>query len=412
MARKKGRSVSDVSRYTAPSTGPSAFGQDDFDDRPMSGISFFLVTLTVFLAIGAAAVVFGTRSIEATLATNSMRALSAEFPNVTVEVQGTEVMLSGRYVDQDPQRAFDLVRNVQGVTAVEGNIWPISTDELGDAAAKSGAFRASWIDGVLTASGRLSTQERLDFLELTLSQKVAPQGEQPSAETPLVGFDISAVSVDETLVDESAWFAPSLELLLATVASVTEGSFVADAANGLLQVSGEVEDRDVKDELHAKGEATILAIGFEQFTPGILVPDTGPTIEEVVAVQEELNEVILDQVVEFEVKSFELTEAGRALLDEVAATLEKAPDVLVLIEGHTDDRGSDEENQILSEDRARTVLNYLASKGLARERFQTIGYGETRPIESNDTAEGRARNRRIEFTAQFDNVQDAGEGDG
>ena len=71
----------------------------------------------------------------------------------------------------------------------------------------------------------------------------------------------------------------------------------------------------------------------------------------------------------------------------------------MLIAGHTDDRGSADANQLLSEQRANAVLEYLIQRGQDPARFDTIGYGETQPIASNDTAEGRARNRRIEFTA-------------
>jgi len=69
----------------------------------------------------------------------------------------------------------------------------------------------------------------------------------------------------------------------------------------------------------------------------------------------------------------------------------------VRIAGHTDSRGSDEYNQRLSEARAKSVYEYLISQGISADRLSYIGYGESRPIDTNDTEEGRQNNRRVEL---------------
>ena len=90
---------------------------------------------------------------------------------------------------------------------------------------------------------------------------------------------------------------------------------------------------------------------------------------------------------------------SRRLLDQVASVLNKQPDIKkVRIEGHTDDRGGDEFNQRLSERRAEAVRDYLIDRGVAPERLEAVGHGESNPIEDNGTARGRAANRRVEFT--------------
>jgi len=101
--------------------------------------------------------------------------------------------------------------------------------------------------------------------------------------------------------------------------------------------------------------------------------------------------------VEFKTNSAELREESHAVLDEVVASLKAQPDVRVRVEGHTDDRGKDSYNLTLSQQRALSVVNYLASKGVDRERLEYEGYGETRPQLEGTTAEARARNRRVEF---------------
>jgi outer membrane protein OmpA-like peptidoglycan-associated protein len=85
-------------------------------------------------------------------------------------------------------------------------------------------------------------------------------------------------------------------------------------------------------------------------------------------------------------------------LDKVVQFMKDNPTVKVEIGSHTDDVGSDEYNMVLSQKRAQSAVNYLVSKGIAKTRLVPKGYGETRPIASNDDEnEGRELNRRTEF---------------
>jgi len=85
-------------------------------------------------------------------------------------------------------------------------------------------------------------------------------------------------------------------------------------------------------------------------------------------------------------------------LDELATIMQEDPTLLLDIEGHTDDVGSDESNLKLSQQRADAAKQYLVKKGISEERMTTIGYGESKPIAPNTTAEGRSKNRRIVLT--------------
>lgn len=86
------------------------------------------------------------------------------------------------------------------------------------------------------------------------------------------------------------------------------------------------------------------------------------------------------------------------VLDDVARTLAEYNQTIVEVAGHTDSVGTDAYNQTLSVQRAQSVANYLMGKGLMRDRFIVTGAGESRPIASNETEEGRAQNRRVEIT--------------
>ncbi len=99
----------------------------------------------------------------------------------------------------------------------------------------------------------------------------------------------------------------------------------------------------------------------------------------------------------FPVGSFAIQPRFQSTLREVAQTLKIGNRTYVDVLGHTDSSGSDAANQALSVSRAQAVANYLRSRGVVAARVAVKGYGETAPIASNDSEEGRAQNRRIEI---------------
>ena len=107
--------------------------------------------------------------------------------------------------------------------------------------------------------------------------------------------------------------------------------------------------------------------------------------------------MIILQGINFEFDSAQLTKESEDRLDGAVSTLQKNPDVMVDIEGHTDSTGAEEYNLGLSQRRADTVKAHLISHGISEDRLTTTGKGEMDPLVSNDTREGKAKNRRIEF---------------
>ncbi len=118
-----------------------------------------------------------------------------------------------------------------------------------------------------------------------------------------------------------------------------------------------------------------------------------------VAAQEQtvLDATLANRIIEFEPGSSVLRPAGRNILDEMAATLLKLGAKKVEVIGHTDSQGARDTNVVLSLARADAVRSYLANKGVAPSLISTSGSGPDRPVAGNDTPDGRARNRRIEF---------------
>jgi outer membrane protein OmpA-like peptidoglycan-associated protein len=99
--------------------------------------------------------------------------------------------------------------------------------------------------------------------------------------------------------------------------------------------------------------------------------------------------------VNFATNSAAIDPASAVVLDVAAEQLVARKGVRVVVEGHTDSTGSDAYNQALSQRRADSVLEYLVRKGVPAGRLSARGFGESNPIASNDTAEGRALNRRV-----------------
>jgi OOP family OmpA-OmpF porin len=122
-------------------------------------------------------------------------------------------------------------------------------------------------------------------------------------------------------------------------------------------------------------------------------PDEKPQAELKIIREEPL---ILEGV-NFEYDSARLEENSKRILDLVYRSLNNNPEVEVKISGHTDAIASEEYNLDLSRRRAESVKRYLAQRGIAPDRIETEGYGESQPIATNETPEGRAQNRRIEI---------------
>ncbi len=115
------------------------------------------------------------------------------------------------------------------------------------------------------------------------------------------------------------------------------------------------------------------------------------------AEQKIIDDALKNRIVEFESGSAVLTAAGRQILEEMAVALHKVGGKKVKIIGHTDSSGDGNKNFLLSQERAIAVRNYLIAKNIKAENLSTEGMGSSKPVADNTTAEGRKKNRRIEF---------------
>lgn len=169
---------------------------------------------------------------------------------------------------------------------------------------------------------------------------------------------------------------------------------VAEDRDGILDEDGCPETDADGDGVLDTRDACPQEVGVEHGDPS---RDGCPVRKKKNHIVEEKGELRLLEPVQFETATAEIKSVSFELLDEVMEIMVERPRIGIAVHGHTDARGSEAYNQLLSQRRAAAVVKYLSDKGVALERLSAQGFGPTQPIATNDSAEGRAANRRVEF---------------
>ncbi len=131
-------------------------------------------------------------------------------------------------------------------------------------------------------------------------------------------------------------------------------------------------------------------------TPPLVIPPK-PAPEVVAACTADLAKSVASGRIFFESSKAVVLPASMPVIEQIADVMKRCPAMKVEIAGHTDSTGSAELNQVLSKDRAQAILELLVKTGLSVERAKAVGYGTAKPIADNESPEGKAKNRRIEF---------------
>lgn len=196
------------------------------------------------------------------------------------------------------------------------------------------------------------------------------------------------VVVDEITVGGVAapkgWAGHIQQMLVPEIRSVSKGELRISGRD--IEISGAVADERGRKQVISH-MAQALNSSFH-ISNGLEVAASG---------QKRIDRRLDNRIVEFESGSARLTSSGRKLLDDLTPTLLTLQDQGIEIIGHTDNRGPRASNNALSTARAEAVKDYLVARGMNAGNLISLGAGEQRPLASNDSPEGRARNRRIEF---------------
>jgi OOP family OmpA-OmpF porin len=256
-----------------------------------------------------------------------------------------------------------------------------------------------------TATGPTEVTAALAGSTLTLRGTVLTEDQRTQlfeAATQLVG---AGNVIDELTVSGLAEATPGaagriddLSSALANLAGFTDAT--ATLTDTSLDVTGTAPDQATADAASAAIGGLSAVAATADFS---VAAAATPTVQQQVTdLQGELDSLAaeLKETVVFATGSAELSDAARASLDKVVEAMARYPLPVVEISGHTDDRGDAGANQALSEERAAAVEAYLISQGVDAERLASRGAGESEPVASNDTAEGRGENRRVQLIAQ------------
>jgi OOP family OmpA-OmpF porin len=208
-------------------------------------------------------------------------------------------------------------------------------------------------------------------------------------------FSEKVVDNLKTSIGAPAGFANAVVSALGALSRLSTGTLV-------------VSDREVKlsgDALYDAAASQIRAgLGKDfpqgwQFKPEISVKPAAAPVDATVC-QQLFTELLGKARIRFEPGKADIVADSAGLLDRLIETALRCPAANIEISGHTDGDGDEAANQALSEKRAQAVADYLVKAGLPANRFSAVGYGSTQPIAGNETDQGKAQNRRIDFVVK------------
>jgi OOP family OmpA-OmpF porin len=163
-------------------------------------------------------------------------------------------------------------------------------------------------------------------------------------------------------------------------------------------ITGRTLDEAVRAWINAM--ATDPIDGYNEAV-NITVPDTAAsfagTVESQTLCQSLMDEIKGQEKVFFESAKADILPESFPLLNNLVSAATQCPAYSVAIHGHTDSDGAEAYNMDLSQRRATTVMSYLSNQGVAASRMSSKGFGESQPVATNETSDGKAANRRIEF---------------
>jgi OOP family OmpA-OmpF porin len=244
----------------------------------------------------------------------------------------------------------------------------------------------------LPASPALQLAARYEPPRITLTGRVPDEAARAAVEMrarKIYGTANITNAIAVTDVAQPAEFADAAAAFPPDLRGAAAGAR-ATLADGVLTLEGDVGSERIQAD---------LVHGIAAAAPKLRL-DNRLRIAPAQRIAASIAELLGRRTVEFDSGAATLTTAGRETLDLIAPLLAADPGARFEIAGHTDDRGEAAFNRDLSERRAAAVRDYLESKGVAAERFDVRGYGDTRPIADNASATGRQKNRRIEFRAR------------
>ena len=314
----------------------------------------------------------------------------AGYENIDVSMSGNVAKLSGEAANNDAKSdALRVARDTECTKCKKKRQWHVVKDSIdvkkAEALPTQSPYTFSGVkasDGSVVLSGYVPSKDsKADILRKANSifdGRVTDRTIKIAAGAPDANFQ----AVSESYMNQ-------LELL-------DQGRFNQEDRKGW--ITGSASDASIRDRINAVG-AGLPARYASGFNSDIKVPAAPVVAQSQTDCQELFDGLNRDNKIQFETNRANIKgEASYDLLNKLAAAAKECAAFRININGHTDSVGDANYNLNLSQDRADTVRNYLASQQVDINRLTSQGFGETDPIATNSTREGRAQNRRITFT--------------
>jgi OmpA-OmpF porin, OOP family len=360
--------------------------------------------------------------IEDDLTEKAQAALGDRLQSVDFSAQDARLCFDGDFAE-----GYDALKDVKGVAIVRRgddcaptddgpaaqpasttvpatDAAPATTDAAATTAAPS--TTAAPTTTVAEAGSALDARATFDGASIVLSGTVDNETQRQT----LVDGAVAAVGGDQSKVTDQLTVAGSESndvVATADGTAVSMGALIAtmppNLANGVVAYEGRlyITGEYLDDNAKAAVEDDAAEAGVEADNVSI-EPRPVATASERDQLLADVNALFVTTSIQFEPASASILDESLPVLDDAAAQLKQfdLTGVVIDVEGHTDADGSEASNLALSQQRAEAVAAALVERGVDSAALNPVGYGETRPIAENDTPENKARNRRVQFTAQ------------
>lgn len=337
----------------------------------MAKIPKIILALLGLFLLWALTLYFRRTPIEQDLTNRTKLALAQpEFSQVSVTFDGRDGTLTGEVSSQQlADRADSLARTVWGVRALDNQL-----QVLVERAIVFARLQGYDQDGKFVLDGVVSD----DAMRQQIMQKAKAKFGAAKV-IDKISLD-STIQVPERFLDAVTVFC--------RLKGIDQPGFSIGVGNFAL--NGKVRTQEIKNRLGAEVTNSLTPLQIQNELQVLSTSAAKPT-------SDELQQFFGSNVIEFELGSSLLSSQSRKILDRAYEVLKQSPQASLELAGHTDNSGPREYNMRLSKSRAIAVRLYLLEKEIAPERLSISAHGETKPIASNDTEEGRQRNRRVEL---------------
>lgn len=363
------------------------------------------ILLLALLAIAAIAYfcIYKTRvpAIQADIASRAKAALESNgLSGIDVAVDGRDIHLTGVIDNPESKQLAERVAQVEGYNFIRNDL-TVADSGLADAANKKYSLGITLSDsGKVTLDGILDSQSHR-----TLHQNAVKLYGKENVTDRILELDIPVApgmpDIALLMLDKTRGLQPG-EVRFVDQQIDIKGSAPSKAL--LAQIDQQIrknipQDYTLNMNLAAAGPGAADASGAAK-------PDNHAATAQPVAVlsrkncQKELNKVLRRSKIRFNSGSAVISKSSYKALDRLVKVAHQCPGMKIKIHGHTDSTGRNRNNERLSKKRALAVANYLVKKGVPANNLVAVGHGASKPVASNKTAKGRARNRRIELTVE------------